>query len=109
MARWFGSYTATTAARVRVLQIQELPLAYNIEDMQIKYVLDNGTTVDNPAVGNDGLIGTLDDDWQGFNRIRQVQVTIKVQSTERDEKTGLPEIITLSSTFATRNLEYDAS
>lgn len=89
-------------------QIQELPLAYNIEDMQIKYVLDNGTTVDNPSVGTDGLVGTLDDDWQGFNRIRQVQVTIKVQSTERDELTDAPEVITLSSTFATRNLEYDA-
>lgn len=90
-------------------QIQELPLAYNIEDMQIKYVLDDGTTVDNPSVGADGVVGTLDDDWQGFNRIRQVQVTVKVQSTEDDEKTGTPEKIILSSTFATRNLGYDAS
>lgn len=89
-------------------QIQELPLAYNIEDMQIKYVLDDGTTSDNPSVGPDGIVGTTDDDWQGFNRVRQVQVTIKVQSTEIDEKTRVPETITISSNYATRNMEYDA-
>ena len=89
-------------------QVQELPLAYNIEDMQIKYVLDDGTTSDNPSVGPDGIVGTIDDDWQGFNRVRQVQVTIKVQSTEIDEKTKVPESITISSTYATRNMDYDA-
>ena len=90
-------------------QIQELPLAYNIEDFQIRYILDDGTTSDNPSVGVDGLVGTADDDWQAFNRIRQLYVTIKVQSNEIDEKTRKPESITMTSTFATRNLEYDAS
>jgi prepilin-type N-terminal cleavage/methylation domain-containing protein len=90
-------------------QIQELPLAYNVEDLQIKYVLDDGTTTDNPSVGNDGIVGTADDDWQGFNAIRQVQITIKVQSTEIDEKTKKPESITMTATFSTRNLGYDAS
>lgn len=89
-------------------QIQELPLAYNIEDMQIKYILDDGSTSDNPSVGPDGIVGTVDDDWQGFNRVRQVQVMIKVQSTENDEKTKRPESITITSTYATRNLDYDA-
>ncbi|MBV9215955.1 MAG: prepilin-type N-terminal cleavage/methylation domain-containing protein [Acidobacteria bacterium] len=89
-------------------QVQELPLAYNVEDMQIKYVLDDGTLSDNPSAGPDGIAGTADDDWQGFNKIRQVQVTVTVLSTEIDEKTHLPEAITLSSTFSTRNLEYDA-
>lgn len=89
-------------------QLQELPLAYNIEDMQIKYVLDDGTTVDNPSVGPDGIVGTNDDDWQGFNRVRQVQISVSVQSTEIDEKTKKPETIQISSTYATRNLEYDA-
>jgi len=89
-------------------QIQELPLAYNIENMQIRYILDDGTGTDSPSVGPDGIIGTADDDFQAFNRIRQVQVTIKVQSTEIDEKTRRPETITISSTFATRNLDYDA-
>lgn len=100
----YGNNRGASAAE----QIQELPLAYNIEDMQIRYVLDDGTMVDNPAVGDDGIIGTTDDDWQGFNQIRQVMITIAVQSTENDEKTGKPEIIKMSSTFSTRNLGYDA-
>jgi len=89
-------------------QIQELPLAYNIEDLQIKYILEDGTSSDNPSVGPDGNVGTADDDWQRFNLVRQVQITIKVQSTENDEKTKKPESITFTSTFSTRNLEYDA-
>lgn len=89
-------------------QIQELPLAYNIEEMQIAYILDDGTMIDNPSVGPDGIVGTLDDEWQGFNRVRQVMITISVQSTENDEKTKKPEVIKMTSTFSTRNLEYDA-
>lgn len=89
-------------------QIQELPLAYNIEDFQIKYILEDGTTSENPSVGADGIVGTTDDDWQGFNSIRQIMITIKVQSTENDEKTGRPESITMTSTFNARNLGYDA-
>ncbi len=89
-------------------QVQELPLAYNIEDLQIKYILEDGQTADNPSVGADGIVGTTDDDWQGFNSIRQITITIKVQSTENDEKTGRPESIVMTSTFSTRNLGYDA-
>ena len=89
-------------------QIQELPLAYNVQDFQIKYVLNDGTTTDNPSVGPDGIVGTADDSWQGFNNIRQVMITISVQSTDLDEKTKKPESITMTSTFATRNMEYDA-
>ena len=89
-------------------QIQEYPMAYNVEDFQIRYVLDDGSLSDNPSVGADGIVGTLDDDWQGFNRIRQLTVKITVQATEIDEKTNKPEMITFSSTFSTRNLGYDA-
>ena len=89
-------------------QVQELPMAYNVEDFQIRYVLEDGRVLDNPSVGPDGLVGTLDDDWQGFNKIRQITITVKVQSSEIDEKSGKPETITFTSTFSTRNLEYDA-
>ena len=89
-------------------QIQELPMAYNVENFQIKYILADGSTSDNPSVGPDGIVSTTDDDWQGFNLIRQVLVTITVQSNEVDEKTHRPESITLTSTFSTRNLGYDA-
>jgi hypothetical protein len=89
-------------------QKQELPLAYNVEDLQFEYVLENGTVTDNPSAGPDGVIGTVDDEAEDFNLIRQITVTIKVQSTEFDEQTKKPVTISLTATFSARNLEYDA-
>jgi prepilin-type N-terminal cleavage/methylation domain-containing protein len=89
-------------------QIQEQPLAYNVEDLQIDYVLQNGTVTSRPNAGPDGIVGNADDFTDGFNQIRQITVRITVQSTERDERTGLPERLTLNATFSARNMEYDA-
>ncbi len=85
----FGNNSGAPAAE----QIQEMPVAYNIENFQVTYVLEDGSTTENPA---------------DFNFVRQVTVTITVQATERDEQLGEPESITLTGTFSTRNLEYDA-
>lgn len=89
-------------------QIQEFPLAYNIENLQIKYVLEDGTVTDNPIAGPDAVVGTTDDRPDDFNLIRQITVTIKVLAPENDEQTGKPESVTINSTFSARNLEYDA-
>ena len=89
-------------------QIQEFPLAYNVEDLQIRYVLNNGIVTENPSVGADGIAGTIDDQTEDFNLIRQITVTLKVQSTENDEQTNRPDTIVISATFSARNLEYDA-
>lgn len=89
-------------------QVQRQPIAYNIQDMQFKYVLKDGTVTDNPVAGPDGDAGTDDDIPENLNLIRQVTVTIIVQATERDEQTKRFETITMSSTFSTRNLQYDA-
>ncbi|MEZ5346762.1 MAG: prepilin-type N-terminal cleavage/methylation domain-containing protein [Pyrinomonadaceae bacterium] len=88
-------------------QVQELPLAYNVKDLQFTYVLENGTVTDNPGAGPDGIAGTSDDTPNNFNLIRQISVMIEVQSTERDIQTNEPITITLRGTFSTRNLEYD--
>lgn len=100
----FGNNRGGTAGQ----QMQEFPLAYNVEDFQIRYVLENGTVTANPTVGIDGIAGTGDDDMDEFNTIRQITITVKVQSTELDEKTRKPETITLNATFSARNMEYDA-
>jgi len=100
----FGNNTSGTATE----QIQELPVAYNIENFQIKYVLEDGTATENPSAGDDGIAGTPDDQPEKFNLVRQITVTIKVQATENDEQLGKPDTITLTGTFSTRNLEYDA-
>ena len=85
----FGNNTNALASE----QIQEMPVAYNIEDFQVRYVLEDGNTTDSPS---------------NFNLVRQITVTIKVQATENDEQLGKPDSITLTGTFSARNLEYDA-
>lgn len=88
-------------------QIYEQPLAYNVKDLQFKYVLADGTVTDNPIAGPDGTAGTIDDTPNAFNLIRQVSLKISVQSTEIDEQTKKPETIELNATFSVRNLQYD--
>ena len=89
-------------------QIQEFPLAYNVENLQIKYVLKDGTVTENPSVGADGIAGTDDDQIEDFNLIRQITVTLTVQSYENDEQTGKLDKIQVSATFSMRNMDYDA-
>ena len=89
-------------------QIQEMPLAYNVQDLQFKYILEDGTVTEDPAAGPDTIRGNTDDTPSNFNLVRQIIVNIKVQSSENDEQTKTPETITLTATFCTRNLEYDA-
>lgn len=89
-------------------QIVEQPLAYNVQNLQVKYLLENGTVTENPAAGNDGIAGTSDDDPRQFNQVRQITINLIVLSTEIDEMTRKPEEVTLTATFSTRNLEYDA-
>lgn len=95
-------------AAVAADQIQEFPLAYNVENMQIKYVLTNGTVTENPSVGDDGIVGTDDDEPENFNLIRQITVTLTVQALADDEQTGRIDKVTVSATFSARNMEYDA-
>jgi hypothetical protein len=89
-------------------QIREQPLAYGIQDMQIRYVLENGTVTDDPSAGPDGIRGNGNDTPGDMNLVRQITITLKVQSSEYDEQKRAPEVITVSSTFATRNIAYDA-
>lgn len=89
-------------------QVQEQPLAYNVEDLQIEYVLEDGTVTGAPNAGPDGIVGTGDDFTDGFNLVRQVTVRIRVQATESDEQTGQANSLSLTATFSARNMEYDA-
>jgi type II secretory pathway component PulJ len=89
-------------------QIREQPLAYGIQDMQIRYVLEDGTVTDDPSAGPDGVRGTPPDTPGDMNLVRQITITLKLQATELDEQKGTAESITISSTFATRNIAYDA-
>ncbi len=84
------------------------PLVYNVENFQIQYVLDNGTLTDNPAAGPDGILGNNDDSQAILQNVRQIKFTISVRSIEPDAA-GNPYKVTMSTTYSTRNLGYNAS
>lgn len=84
------------------------PLVYDVENFQIRYIMDNGTVSDNPSAGPDGVPGNADDAQANLAAIRQVRFTISVRSREL-RSNGQPYRETMTSTFSTRNLGYDAS
>jgi prepilin-type N-terminal cleavage/methylation domain-containing protein len=88
-------------------QIQQRAIAYGVQDFQIRYQMIDGTIVDDPVVGVDGVRGTADDTPDNMNNVRFVSISLTVSSTEVDEKSGDAEIIVLNSIFSLRNLSYD--
>lgn len=89
-------------------QIQEQPIAYGIENLQVKYVMNDGTISDNPLAGPDGILGNTDDDPTDMNLVRQVRFTITVRGNDVDGRTGQRNQITMTSTFSTRNMGFNA-
>ncbi|HQU92984.1 MAG TPA: prepilin-type N-terminal cleavage/methylation domain-containing protein [Pyrinomonadaceae bacterium] len=84
------------------------PLVYNVEDFQIQYVMDDGSVSNNPSAGVDGVSGNADDEEAMLQAVRQVRFTISSRSTELAPNRQ-PFRATLTSTFSTRNLGYDAN
>ena len=75
---------------------RDTPLAYGIEDMQIEYILADGSKVELPA---------------NMNTVRQVIITLSVQSTDADQRLVKPGSdgkarVSLSATISTRNIGY---
>lgn len=88
-------------------QIQQRAIAYGVKDFQITYQMIDGTIVDDPVVGADGIRGTADDTQTNMNNVRYVSIILTVSSTEVDEKSGIPELIILKSNYSLRNMSYD--
>jgi prepilin-type N-terminal cleavage/methylation domain-containing protein len=93
----YGNNTGATAAN----QIQRQPIAYNIQNFQIRYLMRDGTTTDDPSVG-----GTI----QGaLNNVVQIEVKISSRVTVQENGVNTQKTVDLKSTFSTKNLNYDAS
>ena len=73
------------------------PLVYGVEDFQVQYVMDDGTLTDSPTEAEINLAA-----------IRQVRYTITARSTDTNA-TGQPATVSMTQTFSTRNLGYDAN
>lgn len=111
----YGNQYAKPGANLDAPVIQNNALIYNVEDMQIKYILGNsaysqknGVLVDDPTLypGPDQIFGTQDDGK--MNDIRQVRISIRVRSARPDIRNNQYTKITLTSTFSTRNLGYES-
>ena len=84
------------------------PLIYGVEDFQVVYIMDDGTTTDNPSAGPNGVPGDADDTPANLAAVRQIRYTVSVRSTEKNAANQYFKT-SLTSTFSTRNLGYDAN
>lgn len=99
---------ANAAPVVPAVSFVDEPLIYGVENLQIQYVMDDGTLSSNPSAGADGVPGNADDDQARLAAIRQVRFAITVAGSELTPG-GEPYRTTMTSTFSTRNLGYDAN
>lgn len=89
--REFGNDSTLTDTKPYV----DAALIYNVENLQIQYLMDDGALLDNPSSAN-------------LEKVRQVRFTLSVRTNELDQQ-GLPIRNTQTSTFSTRNIGYDAT
>ncbi len=85
-------------------QVEIRELVYGVSDFQIKYFMEDGTTVDNPSSNHDGR-----DNQIKMNSVVQIQVTITITPKFGGSRnvTGTP--VTIREYISTRNLRYEAS
>lgn len=94
-----GTLMRTVYGNDSTVAQQSTPLAYNIEDMIIEYVLNTGAVKVNPTPAE-------------FSKICQVRVTINARSPEQSSRikdaNGQPAFfrVTATSVFNTRNISY---
>lgn len=91
----YGNNTGGTASQ----QIQKQPLAYGVQNFQIRYLMQDGTISDDPSNKNTTPLK--------MNEVVQVEISITIQAEGNDAGTTNTELINVTSTFSTRNLKYD--
>ncbi len=97
--RKFGNQ-ATNATQ----QVETRELVYGVSNFQIKYYMEDGTTIDDPSNGNDGRTNQLK-----MNNVVQIQVTITIAPDTSDTNLKVTTPITIKEFISTKNLRYEAS
>jgi prepilin-type N-terminal cleavage/methylation domain-containing protein len=91
----YGNNTGGTAAQ----QIQKHPIAYGVQNFQVRYLMQDGTISDDPAQGNDFPMK--------MNEVVQVEIKLTIQAENNENGVTNTELVNVTSTFSTRNLKYD--
>ena len=93
----FANNTGAVAAD----QIQTQPIAFNVQNFQVKYLLRDGSVTDDPSAG-----GTTQ---SKLNDVVQADVTITARVQAEENGVTVDNIVQIKSTFSTKNLSYDNS
>jgi prepilin-type N-terminal cleavage/methylation domain-containing protein len=95
----FGNQTGKTVSE----QVETRELVYGVSDFQIKYFMEDGTTIDDPSAGNNGRNNQI-----LMNSVVQIQVSITLAgATDGQPQVSSPLVI--KEYISTKNLRYEAS
>lgn len=98
--RKFGNRTGQPANQ----QVETRELVFGVSDFQIKYYLEDGTTVDDPSLGNSGRTNQIK-----MNNVVQIQISITLAPDATDSQPKVSSPIVLKEYVSTKNLRYEAS
>ncbi len=90
----YGNNTGEPANK----QIQKQPLAYNVQNFQVRYLMQDGSTSDDPSQDNEFPMK--------MNEVVQVEITVTIKADGNTQGVVSTELINVTSTFSTRNLKY---
>jgi len=91
----YGNNTGGTAAQ----QIQVQPLVYGVQNFQVRYLMQDGTTSDDPSNNNTTPLM--------MNDVVQVEISVTIRAEGNENGVTNTELMNVTSTFSTRNLKYD--
>lgn len=85
-------------------QVEIRELVYGVSDFQIKYFMEDGTTIDDPSSNNNGR-----DNQIKMNSIVQIQLSITVTPYYEGNEHSYGSPVTIKEFISTKNLRYEAS
>lgn len=91
------SYGNNTGAGASA-QIQKQPIAYGVQNFQVRYLMQDGSVTEDPAQDNKYPMK--------MNEVVQVEISLTIKSASGDNSVTNKDLINVTSTFSTRNLKY---
>ena len=92
------------ALKAATEQIETRELVYGVSEFQIKYYMEDGTTIDDPSLANNGRTNQMK-----MNNVVQIQVSITLASDPNDSQPKITTPIVIKEFISTKNLRYEAS
>lgn len=98
--RRYGNQTGKLVSE----QVETRELVYGVSDFQIKYYMEDGTTVDDPSLANNGRTNQMK-----MNNVVQIQISITLASDANDSQPKVTTPVVIKEYISTKNLRYEAS